>query len=691
MTIVVQRPGSGDALTTDPLSQFAATTSSQLAGVLSDETGTGLLPFATSPSFLGLVTVTGTSEQLRLRFDASNFASFTVDSGGVLTIAPSGNQIILQSSAADTVSIVTTESTGTNGGITRKFVTSRDPNGNITGAGGNEAVRDSAALSGTFESREATTGTNWFKRSVNPSTVVEINSQAEYDDLFTAGSLTVSGSLTLVLKTPVSSASVFVITGGLTITAFNIAGPVLTYSGTGTLFTGSGSLIITENMTLTSTSTGTLMSMTGSELTFVLFEDSQIVGWDDLGTYTGGVFLVRFVSFFDTTTGFVLTDVLDTAVFTMGFFGTAMTGVGFTYNTKVESGLITFDQIQAVLSSTGSVFDFPTTLSNAEVVTVIDVSLTGGNIYKQSTLSDATINSVADGTISAGTITAMADNGSSGTTISSTTTYFAGEEVTITGTTSYNGTFQIFTVVAGVSFDIQTAFVADDATGSIATVRLAMTLAGGHGITAGNDLKVNDANFYNGFVHALNVATNVLTVNGTFVATDTGTIERELSLDQSDPRIVGANNNGVKTSQVVAFGFTNANATTTSITDGTYIAIDCSTFSAGEITERMKLTNAVNGIFELISIGDFSGFLTGSLAALKTGSTVNYRFAMSLNGALPVFATANYIPMEVKTTKVNIPLEFSVSLVKGDTVQIMVAGDGTADDLTVTDLVFGIK
>ncbi len=39
--------GSGDALVANPLSQFAATTSSQLAGVISDETGTGLLPFAT--------------------------------------------------------------------------------------------------------------------------------------------------------------------------------------------------------------------------------------------------------------------------------------------------------------------------------------------------------------------------------------------------------------------------------------------------------------------------------------------------------------------------------------------------------------------------------------------------------------------------------------------------------------------
>lgn len=42
--------GGGDALTTDPLSQFAATTSAQLAGVISDETGSGALVFGTSPT-----------------------------------------------------------------------------------------------------------------------------------------------------------------------------------------------------------------------------------------------------------------------------------------------------------------------------------------------------------------------------------------------------------------------------------------------------------------------------------------------------------------------------------------------------------------------------------------------------------------------------------------------------------------
>ena len=54
--------GGGDALTASPLSQFAATTSAQLRGVLSDETGTGAAVFATSPTLttpsLGVATAT---------------------------------------------------------------------------------------------------------------------------------------------------------------------------------------------------------------------------------------------------------------------------------------------------------------------------------------------------------------------------------------------------------------------------------------------------------------------------------------------------------------------------------------------------------------------------------------------------------------------------------------------------------
>lgn len=52
------------ALTTNTLAQFAATTSSQLAGVVSDETGTGALVFANTPTFVSPILGTPTSGTL---------------------------------------------------------------------------------------------------------------------------------------------------------------------------------------------------------------------------------------------------------------------------------------------------------------------------------------------------------------------------------------------------------------------------------------------------------------------------------------------------------------------------------------------------------------------------------------------------------------------------------------------------
>jgi hypothetical protein len=56
--------GSGDALTSGTLAQFAATTSAQLAGVITNETGSGSLVFATSPTLVTPILGTPTSGTL---------------------------------------------------------------------------------------------------------------------------------------------------------------------------------------------------------------------------------------------------------------------------------------------------------------------------------------------------------------------------------------------------------------------------------------------------------------------------------------------------------------------------------------------------------------------------------------------------------------------------------------------------
>lgn len=79
----------GDALVANPLSQFAATTSAQLAGVMSDETGTGLLVFATSPTLttpnIGAATAASVNK-VTITAPATS-ATFTLADGSSLIVA----------------------------------------------------------------------------------------------------------------------------------------------------------------------------------------------------------------------------------------------------------------------------------------------------------------------------------------------------------------------------------------------------------------------------------------------------------------------------------------------------------------------------------------------------------------------------------------------------------------------------
>jgi len=64
------------------------------------------------------------------------------------------------------------------------------------------------------------------------------------------------------------------------------------------------------------------------------------------------------------------------------------------------------------------------------------------------------------------TITAFASASSTTTTVTASHTLIAGDRVTIAGTTSYDGDYQVVSVSTTVSFVITVAFVADDATGT---------------------------------------------------------------------------------------------------------------------------------------------------------------------------------------------------------------------------------
>jgi hypothetical protein len=74
--------GTGDALVANPLNQFAATSSSQFATVINDETGTGKVAFATGPTLAKVTLTAGTA--------TAGTAPLKLTSGTNLTVVENG-------------------------------------------------------------------------------------------------------------------------------------------------------------------------------------------------------------------------------------------------------------------------------------------------------------------------------------------------------------------------------------------------------------------------------------------------------------------------------------------------------------------------------------------------------------------------------------------------------------------------
>jgi hypothetical protein len=150
--------GSGDAKTANPLSQFAATTSAQLAGVISNETGSGLLVFGTSPTLI--TPALGTPSALvgtNISGTASSFTASNVTTNANLTghITSSGNAAVLGSFTSAQLATALTNETGSGAACfaTAPTIVGLTATGDITmtAKSVNEAVHSEAAHATTSD------------------------------------------------------------------------------------------------------------------------------------------------------------------------------------------------------------------------------------------------------------------------------------------------------------------------------------------------------------------------------------------------------------------------------------------------------------------------------------------------------------------------------------------------------------
>lgn len=99
------------AVTGTALSQFASTTSAQLAGVISDETGTGSLVFGTSPSFTTAVNTGSTS------FNVFNTTATTINAFGAATTLTIGSSTYGKLSTASSNITIASGTNATNSNV----------------------------------------------------------------------------------------------------------------------------------------------------------------------------------------------------------------------------------------------------------------------------------------------------------------------------------------------------------------------------------------------------------------------------------------------------------------------------------------------------------------------------------------------------------------------------------------------
>lgn len=557
--------------------------------------------------------------------------------GNDLTIP---GELNVSSANNDNDAILNLSTTGTNPGAASTFIGSRDPNGNVTGAGGDSYVSDNGVLSGIFFNKSATTSTGWESQSTNPTSVIEITSAAQLEARpeVSGGTFTLTQSTTIDLKSPITSATNINLNGfALTIQGGRRAGNSWTYSGTGDFISSSGVLRAIA-IRLVSSSTATLLNITGAglALTVVAIEDSAIVGWDNLGSVSDGTILLFVTRFQGNTSGFTFTN-CNLRFGTLGAFNNSASTPFFTVFSPDVNTLGTIAGIFGTNST--SIMRIDPGVRDGTRMIFSDSAFSGTTFFETTGGATGTFTAVATAAVSATAITSVTDSsGAAQFNFTVGPTLFVHQEVIVSGfvtNTSYNGTFIIVTVAAG-SFTVSLVNFGTDETGSflsdsVTLTDTATTLSDGDTLTIDTD----DATDYDGGATVYNQLTNTFQVNRTFTVTKTGTWDTN-GIDQTDPKILSFGVSNFVDSKYSACAHVNDNSTVNgAIVNNTFTDMVFGTVGSALIEsstiERWKLIDEINGTFEYFGNEPFDGQITFDFTVQSSGGTVDFRFKWQIS------------------------------------------------------------
>ncbi len=249
--------------------------------------------------------------------------------------------------------------------------------------------------------------------------------------------------------------------------------------------------------------------------------------------------------------------------------------------------------------------------------------------------------------------------------------------------TAYNGTFQVIKKLGINSYVMNAVYTSDDTNGSYVASGTRVTTSSAHGFNSFRGVDVSGTTNYNGTEIAYNAIGSQFDINTPFVADDATGAWLVSSLNQTDNTVFAANTNGsLPASEKRISAFFSANTNVTAVTDGVYSPLNLSNLAVVS-EERFELVDAAEGEFRVTSLDGASGSCRATLR-ISGGFTGSYRLALGINGATPAPGATNFKQIDIFVNPVTPTLEFPFDLGLNDTFQVYIAGDGTGTDVTIT-------
>jgi hypothetical protein len=611
--------------TTDKLSALAATTSAELAGVISDETGTGSLVFASSPTLttpnLGTpstlvgTNITGTAAGLtagnvttipNLTGDVTSVGNATSIAAGVIVDADINASAAIADtklatiSTAGKVSNSATTATDTN---TASAIVARDASGNFTaGTITADLTGNVSGSSGSTTGNAATATALQTARAING---VNFDGTAAITVAADAGTLTGATLASNVLASSLTSVGTL---SGLTVSA-PISGSV----------TGSSGSTTGNAATATALATGRTIAITGD----LAYTSASFDGTGNV-TAAGTLATVATPGSTGSSTEIPIITInakgLTTSISTAAVVAPAGTLSGSTLASGVTaSSLTSLGTIANLTATAGTIATTPTASTDIANKLYVD-TVAQGLDAKASCLAATTANITLSGTQTIDGVSVVAGNRvlvKDQTAPEDNGIYLcaSGAWTRTTDAATFDSLVSAFTFIEQGSTNADAGFVCTaDAGGTIGTTAIPFSQFSGAGtFTAGTGLTLTGTVFSLTSPVAVANGGTGLTSLGTGVATFLGTpssanLAAAVSDETGSGALVFATSPTLTTP---ALG-------TPSALVGTNITGTAAGLTAGNVTTNANLTGAITSVGNTTSLGSFS---SANLAAALTDET----------------------------------------------------------------------